>query len=107
MALLDESLGWPVCDQGYEPIKIKPKKGKHPETTLSGELSPGTHIVPKGKRFRTKYVLAHRSSLYLKFAALDGSPEACAAFASENGLLTGGNDPEGEPLAYWQRLGER
>ncbi len=103
MALLDESFGWQVCDRGYEPITIKPKKGKHPETVLSGELSPGIHIVPKGKRFRTKYPLTHHSSLYLDFAALDGSAEACAAFAGSFGLLTCGNDPGGEPLSYWQR----
>ena len=99
MALLDESFGWPVCDRGYE---IKPKEGE-PQTVLRDALSPGLYIVPKGKRFRPKFPLQHHSSLYLDFAALDGSAEACAAFAGKFGLLTCGNDPGGEPLSYWQR----
>jgi len=92
MALLDVSFPWGVCDAGYDVITIK--FGHHNEII----------IVPKRRRMRVKYPLQFNPALYRIFANLDGTPEACAEFASQYGLLSRcGDNPEGEPFKIWQR----
>lgn len=98
MALLDVSFPWRVCDAGYEAITRKGKEG-----TLIEGAAPGVYIAPKRKRWRAKYPLQFNTALYRIFANLDNTAEACAGFASRYGLLTGETNPDGEPLAYWQR----
>lgn len=99
MALYDYAFPWPVCIAGYEPFKKRGKAGK----TIGHGGEPGLYIRPKGKRFRRRYPLQFNATAYLDFADLDGSPEACVGFADKHGMLTGGSDPVGETLAYWQR----
>ncbi len=99
MALLDVSFPWRVCGAGYEAITRKGKGG----TLAEGAVEPGVYIVPKRKRWRAKYPLQFNTALYRIFANLDGTADACVEFANRFGLLVCDNDPDGYPLARWQR----
>jgi hypothetical protein len=57
-------------------------------------------------RGKERYRPLATDGLYLRFAELDGSPEACVAFANTHGLLTKHanlTNPPSEPLETWRR----
>ncbi len=109
---------WPVCDAGYRlaPPKtaLRPKgqrRGRRPiyppaEDTLLHQagrrIDASPRIVAKSKAKRLHRPLEFHKTLYVDFAGLDGSPEACLEFASRFGLLGFGSMDPGEALVLWQ-----
>jgi hypothetical protein len=56
-------------------------------------------------RGRQRYAPLTHQSLFLEFQSLDGSPQACAAFAQKWGLLTVEASTSGQPsedLSFWR-----
>src|SRR5262249_6759337 len=67
-------------------------------------VPPSPLICQRGKGRERYRPLEIHESLYLDFAALDGSPEACLGFAQRWGLLTRHAAPgAAEPVSEWRK----
>ncbi len=119
MPYLDINFDWPVCAGGYrlappKPAPPPPKgrgKGRigrfFPESEtlveqVAREFDASPRIVAKSKAKRLHRPLEFHKTLYVDFAGLDGSPEACLEFASRFGLLGFYPRGGGEELVLWR-----
>ncbi len=123
MAYLDMSFDWPVCDAGYRlaPPRTAPRpkgRSKGRRASLSRPIYPpaedtlmhqagrrieaSPRIFAKSKAERLHRPLEFHKTLYVDFAGLDGSPEACLEFARRFGLLGLERKGGGEALVLWQ-----
>lgn len=116
-AIVDIGFEWPVPVAGYEFVERPPEKVErrpadkveHPGMrtfegkSAFGAEAGGFYLVPKGNEMRRQQPLLVRDNLYLLFASLDGTPKACAEFATSWGAL-GLHQAKGgeESVAVWR-----
>jgi hypothetical protein len=86
----------------FEWTRAYPKAGDRPAAAY-GYSDGQIRQIARGKQ---RYRPFASEDLYLKFADLDGSPEACLGFANSWGLLekpVNISNPPSEALEFWRR----
>ena len=80
---------WPVHRAGYELREGVPNQGKRAsEILLSKDLSPGLHIVARGKDYDWREPLKGGLSVFRNFIDAEPTPEGALKFTEAYGLLT-------------------
>ncbi len=106
MARIDIKFAWRVAP-GYVIVDSSSPLWQLPTRGLVLFSVADDQIVPRRGRAETKEPILLRPTLFLDFAALDGSAESCLAFAKLWGLLglgaEGSELRQGEFISDWQR----